>query len=317
MIRLLDLDDVLDLIMEVEGGEDELELRERIHPERATRALHRAARAHPDEPNFGELAAKAAALGLALVESGFIDDHELAALVGFLAIRLTVHRNGREWLRKSDDLENVRCLSDEHREITFARFATWVQGHVGEEIAEELFPDVHAHLSARISSLTSDQATELDVVADAVCEELAALSQTFPFKITPLDPRLFTWPTVNGEEVQGIEERLLLADGLISFGVGGGSFGAGEDRDFEAPAGMPILHLQEENTQMSPRDQSWLERINARIRYYPIDCGRDETEAVLSLLDSAGATVIVATHDPHVMAWCDDVLELRDATLQS
>ncbi|MGB8196858.1 MAG: ATP-binding cassette domain-containing protein [Acidimicrobiales bacterium] len=43
--------------------------------------------------------------------------------------------------------------------------------------------------------------------------------------------------------------------------------------------------------------------------------GRDETSRVLSLLASTDATVIVATHDPQVMAWCDDVIELVDADL--
>ena len=43
--------------------------------------------------------------------------------------------------------------------------------------------------------------------------------------------------------------------------------------------------------------------------------GRDETLAVLSLLEETGATVIVATHDADVMDWCDEVLELRERTL--
>jgi putative ABC transport system ATP-binding protein len=43
--------------------------------------------------------------------------------------------------------------------------------------------------------------------------------------------------------------------------------------------------------------------------------GADETAAVLSLVASSNATVIVATHDPQVMAWCDDVLELREGEL--
>jgi ABC-type transport system involved in cytochrome bd biosynthesis fused ATPase/permease subunit len=44
--------------------------------------------------------------------------------------------------------------------------------------------------------------------------------------------------------------------------------------------------------------------------------GADETAAVLSLLATTDATVIVATHDPQVMTWCDEVLELFDATLR-
>jgi ABC-type transport system involved in cytochrome bd biosynthesis fused ATPase/permease subunit len=43
--------------------------------------------------------------------------------------------------------------------------------------------------------------------------------------------------------------------------------------------------------------------------------GSDETASVLSLLASTDATVIVATHDPQVMAWSDVVLELRDGAL--
>ena len=44
--------------------------------------------------------------------------------------------------------------------------------------------------------------------------------------------------------------------------------------------------------------------------------GSEETARVLQLLSDTNATVIVATHDAQVMAWCDDVLELRDGTLR-
>jgi ATP-binding cassette subfamily C protein/ATP-binding cassette subfamily C protein CydC len=44
--------------------------------------------------------------------------------------------------------------------------------------------------------------------------------------------------------------------------------------------------------------------------------GVDETAAVLALLASTGATVIVATHNPQVMSWCDEVLELSDGALR-
>jgi ATP-binding cassette subfamily C protein CydCD len=40
--------------------------------------------------------------------------------------------------------------------------------------------------------------------------------------------------------------------------------------------------------------------------------GDAETRAVLALLSSVRATVIVATHDPRVLAWCDDVLVSTD-----
>jgi len=43
--------------------------------------------------------------------------------------------------------------------------------------------------------------------------------------------------------------------------------------------------------------------------------GREETRAVLALLGSTNATVIVATHDQDVMAWCDVVVELREGAL--
>ena len=45
--------------------------------------------------------------------------------------------------------------------------------------------------------------------------------------------------------------------------------------------------------------------------------GVDETRAVLELLDSTSSTVVVATHDPQVVAWCDEVLELSDAALRA
>lgn len=43
--------------------------------------------------------------------------------------------------------------------------------------------------------------------------------------------------------------------------------------------------------------------------------GRDETQSVLSLLSSTGATVVIATHDVDVIAWSDVLLELRDGVL--
>lgn len=45
--------------------------------------------------------------------------------------------------------------------------------------------------------------------------------------------------------------------------------------------------------------------------------GRSDTAAVLSLLASTGATVVVATHDDQVIEWCDEVVELRDALLHA
>lgn len=44
--------------------------------------------------------------------------------------------------------------------------------------------------------------------------------------------------------------------------------------------------------------------------------GTEETSAVLTLLATTNATVLVATHDPQVMAWCDEVFELSEATLR-
>ncbi|MHB1087399.1 MAG: ATP-binding cassette domain-containing protein [Acidimicrobiales bacterium] len=45
--------------------------------------------------------------------------------------------------------------------------------------------------------------------------------------------------------------------------------------------------------------------------------GASETDRVLSLLASIDATVVIATHDPRVIAWCDDVLELVNHRLRS
>ena len=44
--------------------------------------------------------------------------------------------------------------------------------------------------------------------------------------------------------------------------------------------------------------------------------GQDETSRVLALLATTNSTVVVATHDPVVIAWCDDVVELREGLLQ-
>jgi ABC-type bacteriocin/lantibiotic exporter with double-glycine peptidase domain len=43
--------------------------------------------------------------------------------------------------------------------------------------------------------------------------------------------------------------------------------------------------------------------------------GRDETANVLSFLATSGATVIVATHDADVIAWCGVIVDLRDGAL--
>lgn len=45
--------------------------------------------------------------------------------------------------------------------------------------------------------------------------------------------------------------------------------------------------------------------------------GATEGAAMLELLAATGATVIVATHDAQVMAWCDEVFELREGTLHA
>jgi putative ABC transport system ATP-binding protein len=44
--------------------------------------------------------------------------------------------------------------------------------------------------------------------------------------------------------------------------------------------------------------------------------GRDETEKVLAIIEATGATIVVATHDPQVIEWCDEVVELRGSTLR-
>ncbi len=45
--------------------------------------------------------------------------------------------------------------------------------------------------------------------------------------------------------------------------------------------------------------------------------GYDETTRVLQLLGELPATFVIATHDAQVMNWCDEVIELRDASLSS
>jgi ABC-type transport system involved in cytochrome bd biosynthesis fused ATPase/permease subunit len=44
--------------------------------------------------------------------------------------------------------------------------------------------------------------------------------------------------------------------------------------------------------------------------------GEEETEYVLDLLAQTGASVIIATHDAQVMAWCTEVFELTDGQLR-
>ena len=44
--------------------------------------------------------------------------------------------------------------------------------------------------------------------------------------------------------------------------------------------------------------------------------GREESARVLDLVAASGATVLVATHDPTVIEWCDEVVELRDGVVQ-
>jgi putative ABC transport system ATP-binding protein len=44
--------------------------------------------------------------------------------------------------------------------------------------------------------------------------------------------------------------------------------------------------------------------------------GHEETRAVLALLDSTSATVVVATHDEQVIEWADVLVELRAGELR-
>jgi ABC-type lipoprotein export system ATPase subunit len=44
--------------------------------------------------------------------------------------------------------------------------------------------------------------------------------------------------------------------------------------------------------------------------------GEDETRRVLDLLATTNATVMIATHDPLVMEWCDEIFQLSAATLR-
>ena len=44
--------------------------------------------------------------------------------------------------------------------------------------------------------------------------------------------------------------------------------------------------------------------------------GVSETASMLRLLETTGATVIIASHDAQVIEWCDDVFELADSTLR-
>jgi ABC-type transport system involved in cytochrome bd biosynthesis fused ATPase/permease subunit len=44
--------------------------------------------------------------------------------------------------------------------------------------------------------------------------------------------------------------------------------------------------------------------------------GISETAALLTLLESTGATFVIASHDAEVISWCDEVFELNDAALR-
>jgi ABC-type lipoprotein export system ATPase subunit len=44
--------------------------------------------------------------------------------------------------------------------------------------------------------------------------------------------------------------------------------------------------------------------------------GVEETRAVLDLLSSTGASVLVASHDQQVLAWCDTVVQLVDGVIE-
>jgi ABC-type lipoprotein export system ATPase subunit len=44
--------------------------------------------------------------------------------------------------------------------------------------------------------------------------------------------------------------------------------------------------------------------------------GERETAAMLTLLESTGATIVIASHDAQVIKWCDEVFELHDTALR-
>jgi ABC-type lipoprotein export system ATPase subunit len=37
---------------------------------------------------------------------------------------------------------------------------------------------------------------------------------------------------------------------------------------------------------------------------------------MLTLLESTGATIVIASHDAQVIEWCDEVFELSNSTLR-
>jgi len=41
--------------------------------------------------------------------------------------------------------------------------------------------------------------------------------------------------------------------------------------------------------------------------------GEAETRALLALLSELGSTMVVASHDERVLAWCDEVIDLSPA----
>jgi ABC-type transport system involved in cytochrome bd biosynthesis fused ATPase/permease subunit len=44
--------------------------------------------------------------------------------------------------------------------------------------------------------------------------------------------------------------------------------------------------------------------------------GESETASMLTLLESTGATIVIASHDAQVIEWCDEVFELSNSTLR-
>jgi ABC-type transport system involved in cytochrome bd biosynthesis fused ATPase/permease subunit len=44
--------------------------------------------------------------------------------------------------------------------------------------------------------------------------------------------------------------------------------------------------------------------------------GESETASMLTLLESTGATIVIASHDARVIEWCDEVFELSNSTLR-
>ena len=113
-----------------------------------------------------------------------------------------------------------------------------------------------------------------------------------------------------------------LLSGYVRDVVGMGHLVSDADLDVLARLGMRV-ELNDQWAELSRGERQRVALVRALVRRPRIllldeptsALGAEETGAVLDVLSTLSATVVIASHDPLVLAWCDEVIDLSAAAL--